>query len=304
MKELKFLYETTVKRQVEESVVETREEQGQKIEIKRTIKKAKPIKIAVLKPDRKLFKAAEMFYARTLSENLKAGLLPYSLVAKRYANDGGPLTEKEKSRLKELRDESQKLEKEFFALAGNDTSNQDNKNDLLIKINHINAEVSNIQNSYSDIFDSTAEIKARNDTIEWWALFLIYANLDEKAYLPLFTDVDYDARVAKLEDYENEADPFIIEVIKRLSYIISFWFTARDTITQIDFTTMERLYIDTMSDYKVEETPLPEEVKITDKTPAPAPVPAPVSVTTPEPTPAPVPAQESPSVSTPEPVVT
>jgi len=298
MKELKFLYESTLKKQVEESVIETREEQGQKIEIKRTVKKSKPIKIAVLKPDRKLFKAAEMFYAKTLSEYLKAGLLPYSLVAKRYANDGGPLTEREKSRLKELRDEARQLEKDFFAAVGDDKTQKDTKNDLLVKINSINAEVSTIQNAYSDIFDSTAEMKSRNDTIEWWSLFLIYCDEDGSGYKSVFTEGTYDERITSLEDYEDKAVPFYIEMIKRLSYLISFWFTARDTVTQIDFSTMEKLYVDTMSDYKVEEAG--EDLKVNEVTPTAVPVPSPVilpvtvgSEPTPTPVSVPVPVMEA-----------
>lgn len=266
-KELKWLYESTLKKQVDESVVEIREEQGQKVEVKKTIKKAKPVKIAILKPDRKLFKAAEMFYAKTLSEYLKAGLLPYSLVAKRYANDGGPLTEREKTRLKELRDEARTWEKEFYAVIGDDAAKQDVKNDLLVKINSINSETSNIQSSYSDIFDSTAEMKSRNDTMEWWALHLIYSDEDETGYKPIFTDGSYEERVASLEDYEDKAVSFHVELIKRLSYLISFWFTARDTVTQIDFNTMEKLYIDTMSTYKVEE--VGEDLKIVEVTESP-----------------------------------
>ncbi len=277
MKELKLLYESTLKKQIDEQVSETREEQGQKIEIKRTVKKAKPIKIAIQKPDRKLFKGAEMFYAKTLSEYLKNGLLPYSLVAKRYANDGGPLTEREKVRLKELRDEARTLEKEFFAVIGDDTAKQGKKNELLVKINSINAEISNIQNAYSDIFDSTAEMKARNDTIEWWSLHLILMDEDGTGYKCVFGDGTYEERLTAIEDIEDKAVPFYIEAIKRISYLISFWFTARDTVTQIDFSTMEKLYVDTMSDYKVEETAT--EIKLTDVTPAPAvETPAPVSV--------------------------
>lgn len=266
-KVLKFLYETTIKRQIEESAVETQEEQGKKIEIKRTVKKIKPVKVAILKPDRKLFKGAEMFYAKTLSDYLKGGLLPYSLVAKRYANDGGPLTEQEKIRLRELREKSRELEKEFFTTVGDDKEkSQGKKNELLLKINEINAEVSNIQNAYSDIFDSTAEMKSRNDTIEWWALSLIYSDEDETGYKPLFTTGTYDEKVAKLESFEDTSDAFYVELIKRLSYLISFWFTARDTVTQIDFSTMEKLYLDTMSTYKVEEDS-PEGIKVVDKTP-------------------------------------
>lgn len=271
MNEKRFLYETTVKRQVEEPSVEVREENGEKVEIKRTLKKVKPVKVAILQPDRKLFKAAEIFYARTLGDYLKAGLLPYSLVAKRYANDGGPLSESDKTRLKTLGDESRKLEGEFFG-TGIDASEevQKKKNELLVRINKINEEVSTIQNVYSDIFDSTAEMKARNDTVEWWSLNLIFVD-EGNGYESIFGNGTHEERLSSLEQFENKSDPFYNELIKKLSYLISFWFAARNSVTKIDFETMERLYHDTLSDYKVEEDKV--DIKVTDVT-VPTPEPA------------------------------
>jgi hypothetical protein len=132
-----------------------------------------------------------------------------------------------------------------------------------IGINDINLEVSNISNSYSDIFDSTAEVKARNDTIEWWVLFLLYINLDGKDYKPLFGDGTHEERIQKLEDLEDKENPFEIESIKKLSYLISFWFTARNVVNKVDFEAMDKLYVDTMSTYKIDET---NTVKISDLT--------------------------------------
>lgn len=254
MKELKFLYETTVNKQVEESKMESRLENGEDIEVKRKVKSVKPIKVAILHPDRKLFKTAEIFYSKTLADYLKAGLLPYSLVAKRYANDGGPLSDTDKQKLKSLRDEATLLEKEFFETIADQTEAvQEKKNVLLAKINKLNEEVSTIQNAYSDIYDSTAEVKARGDTIEWWSLFLIYVDEDDTGYKPLFGGELYDNRLEKLDELDGKNDPFYNEIVRRLSYLISFWFAARNVVTKIDFTTMERFYIDKMSDYRVEE---------------------------------------------------
>ena len=258
----KFLYETSVNKSVSESVTEKIEENGQTVEIKRTVKKVKPIKIAILKPDRQLYKQAEMFYAKTLSEYLKAGLLSYSLVAKRYANDGGPLTDKEQERLKVLRTQAHELEKEFFTnIPEEDEASKTKKNDILVKINSINYEINAIQNSYSDIFDNTAEMKSRNDTIEWWVLHLAYFNEDEKEFKSVFSGQNYEEKIKSLEDYEDKENKFHLEVIKELSYLISFWFASRNTVTNIEFGQMEKLYLDTVSDYKVDKEP---EVKISE----------------------------------------
>ena len=61
--------------------------------------------------------------------------------------------------MEELRDQLKNLEKQFFDIvpSENETGTNVQKSDILIKINKINAEISSIQNAYSDIFDNTAE---------------------------------------------------------------------------------------------------------------------------------------------------
>lgn len=262
MKELKFLFETTIQKVVDDVSVEKTTVNGEDVEIKRTVKKLKPVKVAILKPDRRLFKSADIFYSKTLGEYLKAGLLPYSLVAKRYANDGGPLSDADKNKLIALREEANKLEGKFFSAIGSeDQISQKDKNETLMELNRINGEVNKIQNAYSDIFESTAEMKSRNETIEWWSLFLIYWNPEDKGYVPLFGDGDYENKLNHLDDIEDQNDPFLTEIIKRMSFLVSFWFTAAgSSISKIDFQAMENLFIEKNSDYKPVATETPEIV--------------------------------------------
>jgi hypothetical protein len=282
---IKYLYETTINQEYEENVIENKIEDGKTITTTTPVKKIKKVKISIQQPDRKLYKGAELFYSKTLAEYLKQGLMPYSLVAKRYANDGGPLTEAEIKRLGELKEEIKVLEKEFFttltSAIGTDATSEENivskKSDILMRINDVNSEVSAIQNAYADIFDNTAEMKSRNDTIEWWSLFLINIDEDNKGYKPLFgagdpeKQDDYKKKVVKLEEYEDKSSAFYNEVIKRLSYLISFWFTAKTALTNVDFQTMEKLYQDSSSDYNVGEIAvsnidnITEEVTVTPK---------------------------------------
>lgn len=259
---MKYIYETIVNREVEENVVDTKVEDGKTISITTPVKVVKKVKVAIQQPDRKFYKGAELFFSKTIANYLKEGLMPASLVAKRYANDGGPLTEAENKRLVELRAQLNVLEKEFFVTLTSgidvkaDEATVEQKSTLLVKINKINSEISAIQNAYSDIFDNTAEMKSRNDTIEWWSLFLILVDEDEKGYKHLFGDGDptkqddYTKKVSKLEEFEDKNDPFYNEVIKKLSYLISFWFTAKTNLSQLDFQTMEKLYQET-NPYKV-----------------------------------------------------
>lgn len=261
-----FIYESTVKKQVESKETEKREEGGQTIEVTKTVKKVTPIKIAIAKPTRRIYEEAEIFYAKQIAIFIKEGLLPYSLVAKRYANDGGALSDPEKERLAKLKKDASELELTFFNfIADTNEAGIKTKNELLIKINNINSEISNIQNAYADIFENTAEMKARNKTLEWWTLILSYWDLDNAGYKPIFSDGNYEARLTAYDTIDEQNDPFVNECIRKLSYLTAFWSAARASTTAIDFASMDNLYTETLSEYKVEEEKLPE-IKVEDKT--------------------------------------
>jgi hypothetical protein len=254
MAELKFLCEVPVLKQVEEKVTEIKEENGEKVEISKTVKKAKPVKVAILKPNRRLWEAAEIFYAKQIAFYIQQGLLPHSLVAKRYANDGGGLSEPEKQRIGELKTEVEKLQEDLYALIASKEEDKKEKtrDELLIKINNINHEINGIRNSYSEIFENTAEMKSRNKTVEWWVLNLSYIN-EDGTFKPIFGDGNYDAKILKYDELEEKSDLFTIECIKKLSYLISFWFSSTINITAEDFESQSKFYDSNISDYKVEE---------------------------------------------------
>lgn len=274
MKEQKFLYETTVQKQVEENVTEKRQENGQEVSVTKKAKVLKPVKLALLKPSRRMFEQAEIFYAKTIAEFIKAGLLPYSLVAKRYANDGGPLSEPEIKRLEVLKKEALELEKRFYDLSGAaDEKSATEKKEILVKLNNINLEVGTIQNTYADIFDNTAEMKARNKVIEWWALHISLMDEDNKGYKPVFSEGSYDDKLDKYDELEEASDAFVMDVIKRLAYLTSFWFSAKTKLEKGDYEGMEKIYDETVSTYDPQEglEPKPEDKPAEKPADAPAP---------------------------------
>lgn len=251
----KYLYETTVKKEIVEQVTEEREENGEKIKITRDVKKVKPVKIAISKPDRKKYKDADIFYAKTLSNYLKEGLLPHSLVSKRYMNDGGPLTESEKKTLNVMRDRYVELQEEYFKMEGplNEEQNK-RRGEIILEMTEINRIVKEIKSSYSDIFENTAEAKTKNDTIEWWILNISMIEDEEtKNYKLLYGDGDFDSKTEALEKLESKGDDFTNEVIKKLSYFISFWYSSGADISSEDFKSAEEHYEENVSLYMKDE---------------------------------------------------
>lgn len=251
---LKFIYETTVNKEIVEQITEEREENGEKIKVTRDSKKIKPIKVAILKPDRKKFKEADIFYAKTLSYYLKEGLLPYSLVSKRYMNDGGPLTESEKRTINILRDKYLELQEEYFKMEGDLTEDQQKRrSQIILEMTEISRDIREIKDSYSAIFENTAEARTKNDVIEWWILNLSLIDEDDKEYKPLYGDGDLESKTNILEKLESKSDSFTNEVIKKLSYFIGFWYSSSNDVSLEDFKSAEEYYNSSVSNYLKEE---------------------------------------------------
>jgi hypothetical protein len=255
-KQNNYIYESTVLKQIEERVPESRVENGEKIEVIKTIKRAKPIKIAIKKPNRKTAKEADIFYAKRLSYFLKEGLLPHSLVSKRYLNDGGPLSEDEKRLVQALRDTYVKLQEEYFAMQSPLTDEQTQRRAaIILELNEINKTLRDIQSNYSEIFSNTAEAKSKSDSIEWWILNLSLIDYDDgKGYVQLFGEGDFDARMKALDEIEAKNDEFLNEVVKKMSYFVSFWNTAGPDVVDDDFKSAEENYNLSVTNYAVEET--------------------------------------------------
>lgn len=250
---MNYLYETTISKVVSKEETQKTQEGSETVSVTKTVKALQPVKVALLQPDRKLVKRAGLFYAQCLAEYLKAGLLPLPLVAKRYSNDGGPLTEQEKVELDKLKAIGEEYQKEFYSYTGQDGAEvQEKKATALIRLNDVNIKIASIQNAYADIFDNTAEMKSRDDAIEWWGLHLMYVDEDGTGYKPIFQGNTYDEKIAALEKHDKTNDPFYNEVIKRLSYLISFWFTSHSELSKSDFATVENLFVERLSTYAPE----------------------------------------------------
>lgn len=287
MDKAKYLYETTVLRETEVPKVETRIENGQEVKITRTVKEMVPVKIALAKPDRKRIKGADIFYAQRLSAYLRDGLLPHSLVTKRYLNDGGPLSEEEKKFVDKLREQYLALQDEYFGMKSPLTNEQVKRRaEIILELNEINRTLQSVQENYAEVFNNTAEAKAKGDVVEWWILNLSLIDMDGKGYQPMFGEGTFDERMTFLEKLENKDDPFTNEAIRKVSYFISFWNTAGPTLTDDDFKSAEKNYDAAVSSLAPKEeskeeqpqTP-PAATPVTPETAAP--------VATPEPSPAP-----------------
>ncbi len=281
MKELRTLYQFSIPKVVENPVTKTEEVNGEKVTITKTEKTIKDTHFRLVKPTRRMYEAAEIFYSVAVSEYIKMGLLPLSLIAKRYANDGGTLNEIDKGRLEALSLELKTLERQFVSLAAESKEDrEEEKKEILIKMNEVGIAIEQLKNDYSSIYENTAEAKARHKTAIWWVLNISQRQKEDGTYEFLFGEGTYDERLARYDDFAEDIDPYTFEVIQRIAYLVAFWISAKSEVGEEEFKSIDEVYLKGISQYnptiepsvkveegkteeaKVEATTTPQEPKV------------------------------------------
>lgn len=245
-----------------EETIESKDENGEDIKTIKKVQKSREIDFALKRPNRKLYDQAELFYGVKMSEGIKAGLLTRNLLAKRYEDDGGAFSESEKKRYSELYLAIYNKENEYQRLQLNlDEKESDLKTELsqslLAEIAGMRRELQDIENSQSNIFDQTAENRAKNQVIMWWVLNLSYwKEHGHNDFAPFFSGTNFEAKLDAYDLIEDSDDVFGNEAIKRLAYYVSFWYMGRAS-NQEDFEAIQEIYkanneyeIDTMIESK------------------------------------------------------
>ena len=213
-----------------EEVVTKEDSENEKGEKTTTEKKElveKEITLKIKKPNRRLFDEADLFYGVKLSEGIKAGLLTKTLLAKRYSNDGGSMSEPQKEEYAnlymELYDQENLVQKIQLNLEKMPEDERREKlKEAIIQMSILKERLHNFEVSQQSLFDQTAEVRARNQTIMWWVLQL--STIEEEGSLrEFFQGATYED---KLEDYdrmEEQDNPIWGEAIKKFIYFVSFW---------------------------------------------------------------------------------
>jgi len=223
---MKKLHEFTVYKETEIEV--TVKDENDKDVVKKE-KKREPFKYFIAKPTRNQIDEADFFYAQKFNEAAKAGLLTRALLAKRYSNDGGSMSEPDKEQYVSLYTALFTKENEYKSLAGLPEDKQDKE-----KIKKVTEEIIELQKEIQDfeatqmsLYDQTAESWARNKTILWWVLFLSYKYTDGENFEPVFKGQIFEEKDAVYGEIWDSEDSFQLEVVNKFVFFVSFWYTGR-----------------------------------------------------------------------------
>ena len=233
---MKTLFDFRIKKKVTETKKESsKNEKGETVTVEKEVETTTSQVVLIKKPNRSLFDEAELFYGVRLSEGIKAGLLTRALLAKRFSNDGGILSDDDKDRYADLYLKLYEVQLEHDHLAGvgkKKTKAQEVKlADLVEQLGVIKKELTDFEMAQSSLFEQTAENRARNKTILWWTLHLGYLLNDEEDEdaepIPVFEGDTYEEKLEKYDKMEEDDDEFVEELLSKLLYYVSFWYVGK-----------------------------------------------------------------------------
>lgn len=232
---MKKLFEFKLDREVTETVSESsKNDKGETVTTEKEVTKSFKQKVVLKKPTRSLFDDAELFYGVKLSEGIKAGLLTRALLAKRFSNDGGVLSEEDKDRYAELYLKLYETQLDIERLSSTpekkrSKSDQETLSGLLESSADLRRELTDFEMAQSSLFEQTAENRARNKTILWWVLNLSYLEDDDGNVESIFQGVSFEDKLDSYDELESSEDEFHEELLKKLIYYVSFWYVGRVT---------------------------------------------------------------------------
>lgn len=249
---LKFIHKFQAFRTEEVEKVEVEKRDNEEVKITKKVKEEVPYDFAILKPGRSMKEEAEIFHAGLMNEYvITRGLMTRQQLLKRYANDGGSMSEPEKKRYAELLALTLKEEENLERVQINlDNLKEDEKEkkiqDITEKLVNARVELQEIISSQNNLYEHTAETKAEEKTIFWWMLKLAYIKKGND-YVPYFGSGSIAERVTKFDELEESEDSFAREIVKRFLWYVSLWYNG-NVSTEEDFKKLE-------SNFKEQDAP-------------------------------------------------
>jgi hypothetical protein len=240
METIKTLYTFTLDKEIE--VEKT--EQIDSGTLTKKVKETKTFEFALRKPTRSIADANELFYSVQFNEAIKAGLIPSALLAKRFNNDNGVLSEaqfKDKQALyDELREVANNLTQHLQKKEEEHTEEEKKTaTEWIEKYNLLQKKINAYESAEQSLFDNTAENRARMKALTWYALFLSYKKNDKGEFEPIYPGKTFDEKLKSYDELiEEKADELYIRASQKFSWLVTAMYLGKAS-TPEDFKALD-----------------------------------------------------------------
>jgi hypothetical protein len=200
-----------------------------------------------------------------LSQFISSGILPKIVWDKIFKDNGGIISETDKKEYSDLFIQLAELRNSINSLSvklEKDRTEQEQFKIEVLEGQAIEARkrMQELEMSQINAFENTAEAKARNRTIVWWAATLAAEELEDGVNMSILGAGSVDER---LDNYELivESDEFLTDVFSRINYLITVWYLGSASSFE-DFKSLDEEYVNRI---KSEQEALAEPEKLEDR---------------------------------------
>lgn len=225
-----YIYEFTLKKKVKKQVETKRKNKdGEEETILSNRTVSVPVKFFVKKPTRRMADEAEVFYSIQLSKAIKMGIVTKAMLIKKYADNGGALSEEESKLLLKSLKKLNDLENEYKLCFVNKTKDSEKKSEkLALEIVTLKRELQELESSLQSVYQHTADSKAEKEVLLWYAIQLAKFSEDEKEEQNFFEGADFEEQLEDLYDKYEKDESFESEATSKICKVVGYWFYNQD----------------------------------------------------------------------------
>ena len=232
-------------KKTETSVVKNEETgEDQEVSVTKEVIEETPYRLIMKQPTRRQIEEAELEFSVEMSNCIKKGILTKAMLAKKYSDTGGLLAEEDAKALTkmyvqygELSQESEKIQ-----IKNSKTEKDEERiKEISGEIAVLRKDIINVETSYSNLFNHTADVRAENKVIQWYILHLSHIQKsDEEEIKPLFAGNDFDQKLQIYYELEENGDELYDLIGGKIAALYSFWYYSSGAVSAADFEKLDK----------------------------------------------------------------
>jgi len=246
-KKFKELYTFTVDKEIEKEVSTTKVDKKSKEEITVTkkVKEKVPVSIKIKRPSRRDLEEAELEFSVEMSKCVKKGILTKAMLAKKYSDTGGLMSEEDAESLVVSYKKIFDLQNEYSRLEiiQNKSEKQTERvSNIAAELTAVRKTIVEFESNYQSLFNHTADVKAQNRLILWYVIMLTHIQEEkDDEPVPFFGKGNFEAKLEEYYKREEEEDSLYFLITKKAATILAFWFFNQASDKDSFDTLMKRL---------------------------------------------------------------
>lgn len=168
---------------------------------------------------------AEVFYSVQLSKAIKMGIVTKAMLIKKYADNGGALSEEESKQLLKSLKKLNDLENEYKLCSVKKTKeSKERAEELILEIITLKRELQELESSLQSVYQHTADSKAEKEVLLWYAIQLAKFSEDGDEEKPFFEGEDFEEQLEDLYEKYEVDESFESEATSKICKVVGYWF--------------------------------------------------------------------------------